>query len=317
MKPTKTCFITGGLGFVGQQLSKTLLDEGHKVVIYDNGSLRRSSSLSRRNNCRVIYGDIRDNHQLKTALQRTMPDVIIHLAALHYIPYCDSHPDEVLATNVQATQNLIDGIRTLPFNPLLVFASSASVYGVAPLKAQLESATPTPCDIYGHTKAMGEYLIRSQLQHHIIVRLFNVAGPGDPHPHLLTRIAAQLHPGAAIELGNPHSMRDFIHVNDVARGFIAAAMAGLPQETYNLGSGRSYSVKDVAAKFATLYPHEISIRFLPNNFRATDPQHLQADSAKLQHHTGWHPILTLDDAINDLLAANLAPERAERAKSFR
>lgn len=309
-------FITGGLGFVGRRLARMLLAEQYQVTIFDNASQGRDPYLSRHKSCRVIYGDIRDAKMVQSSLKRSLPDVVIHLAAVHYIPYCISHAEETLQINLLGTQHVIDGVKTLPFRPLLIFTSSASVYGVAAPEEQREAAQPTPCDIYGYSKALGEHLIHTQLNNYAIVRLFNVAGRGDPHPHLLPRITEQLEPHGTIKLGNPSASRDFIHVDDVARGFIAISHKGHHKETYNLGGGKSYTVKEVVDLFMARYPYPLKAEFLTDRFRVTDPPVLRADTAKLQAHTGWRPLSSLETAIDELLATkkSLSPKQLAATK---
>ncbi|GAA1233637.1 hypothetical protein GCM10009676_16310 [Prauserella halophila] len=132
--------------------------------------------------------DIRQRSKLVQLMAAEHPWAVVHLAAQHFIPACDGAPAETLAINVLGTQHVLDACAVHP-PQRLVFASTADVYG-ANESPHGEDDPPEPQGVYGWSKLFGERLLQDQahrLGHctAVVARLFNVYGPGDPHPHLL------------------------------------------------------------------------------------------------------------------------------------
>src|SRR5690606_36433472 len=157
--------------------------------------------------------------EIAALAQDFTPDAIIHLAAVHYIPECEQSPDLAVRTNVTGTVNTL---LAAPPGCRFVYASSGAVYRPDPHPHSEAAAAVAPTDIYGFTKLHGEQYVR-YLAHRrefaaVIVRLFNVVGPGETNPHLLPEILAQLKAGrSTVRLGNLSPRRDYIHVEDAAR----------------------------------------------------------------------------------------------------
>ena len=128
----------------------------------------------------------------------------------------------------------------------------------------------------------------------VIVRLFNVVGPGETNPHLLPEIIKQLKQGTrTLKLGNTAPKRDYIHVGDAAAGFIAAGTKPLPAgeklATANLGTNSEYSVDEVVAKIGEVIGERITIETDPAKVRKSDRPHLLADNGRMKELFGWTP----------------------------
>ena len=222
----KRILVTGGNGFVGREVVRLLYDE-HAVCVADNlrsGPLRfNAGELSK---FRFEPVDIVDAPLVSRIVADFAPDTIIHLAAIHYIPECEQDPLLAAEINIEGTLNLL---LAAPCGARFVFASSGAVYH-PDTKPHIEAkAILGPSDIYGYTKLHGEhyvsYLASQRNFSAVVVRLFNVVGPGETNPHLLPEIVAQLKAGRKIlRLGNLWPKRDYIHVRDAARGFVAVAL---------------------------------------------------------------------------------------------
>lgn len=296
---SKKVFIVGGLGFIGSEISNRLCQQGDEVVIFDNESVGSVSRLSEcaRKNAHIITGDIRDDMLVQKSLATTEPDVIIHLAALHYIPYCTAHPEETIDVNMKGTSNIIQALKQLPKIPRFIMASSAAVYGSPQIVPQNEHTDLQPVDIYGESKLACEKYIHSQLVDYIILRLFNTFGPNDPHAHLIPAILSQLHEGE-IKLGNASSLRDYVHVSDVAEAFIKATKSQNHQKIYNVGTGNSYSVDEVCHlidKYAQKAP--LFVFNTTSKLRPKDPGTLRADYTKIHDELGWQPRVSFEKGI--------------------
>lgn len=295
--------VTGGAGFVGRELVRAL---GPKADVLVADLLRYGTPdwLTREDaGFDFQRVDIRDPAATRTLIEEFRPDVIVHLAAIHYIPECDTDPANAVSTNVSGTVNLL---ASCPPGVRFVFASSGAVY--EPDEAdhrEFESALG-PADIYGITKLQGEQYVRAFAADRgiqaVIVRLFNVIGPGETNPHLLPTIVAQLREGPeSINLGNTWPKRDYIDVLDAAGGFAAAALGrnteGVNCETVNLGSGQQYSVDEILARMRSVLGLKFEVRQDPARMRAVDRPFLGADISHIAEVFGWRPAYELDETL--------------------
>jgi UDP-glucose 4-epimerase len=253
----------------------------------------------------VVEGDVRDEQLLRDTLRRHRPAAAVHLAALHYIPYCDAHPVDTLDVNVVGTQALLEACRETPVDRL-VLASSAAVYAVSP-EPHDEEARIAPLDVYGLSKRFGEEQVaafhRQTGTPCVVARLFNVFGRGETNPHVIPEILRQLreHPDA-LHLGNLDARRDYVHVTDVAtaiRAFLDSDADGC--RTYNVGTGVSSSVAEIVRALEAALGHALRIEQSPDKLRPVDRPNLQADNARIRAAFGWAPRVTLADGLRDLL----------------
>ncbi len=297
--------ISGGNGYVGRELA-TLLAPGHEVCVLDNlryGRVRFTESDLKR--LRFEVADITDRAAVDRVVRSFRPEVIVHLAAIHYIPECEADPAGAIATNVVGTTNLL--LATEP-GCRFVFASSGAVYAPA-AEPHAESSELKPSDIYGFTKLQAEdyvrHIARDRRLEAVVVRLFNVIGPGETNPHLVPEIVAQLKCGrATIKLGNIWPKRDYVHVADAARGFAATALSSAvsPGETVivNLGTSRSYSVASVLRKLRRIAGVHFVLERDESRVRPVDRPFLAADNSLIRRLFGWSPDHTIEDALADL-----------------
>lgn len=297
--------ITGGTGYVGRALTRSLLDH-HEVVVVD--SLRYGESRFdkiEQARVRLVRQDIRDYAGLAAVFREVAPDLVVHLAAIHYIPECERLPDQTIAVNTLGTSNVC---RACAEGTALVFTSTAAVY--APCEAaHVEGVTPVgPTDVYGLSKRHAEdyvrYWARERHLRAAIVRLFNVIGPGETNPHILPAIIAQLLAGArTLQLGNCHPRRDYVDVADVAAGLQAVAF-GLPAapgvDVVNLGTGLCHSVHDLVTQLGPIVGRDLAIASDPARVRATDRPVLRADITHITNDYGWTPALSIDDSLRRL-----------------
>jgi UDP-glucose 4-epimerase len=297
--------VTGGNGFVGRPLVR-LLYPGHTVHVIDSlrcGPIRFHDR--ERASFTLHQADIRDRQAVSNILAAVRPDVIVHTAAIHFIPECEENPELAVSTNLHGTVNLL---AQCPPGCRFVFASSAAVYQPS-LQALCEDASAThPIDVYGLTKAHAEDYVRYLARHRgfpaVIARLFNVVGPGETNPHVLPEIIAQLKAGRSrLRLGNTTSKRDFIYVSDAAAGFAALATAGNvgPGEsvTVNLGTGRAYSIGEVLALLADITERKITVDQDDSKMRTRDNPLLLAGIEKAWRLFQWRPAYDLAAALRD------------------
>lgn len=297
--------VTGGAGFIGSAVIHHLQSLGVEILVIDDLSFgdRRFIEVP---DSHFIQHDIRDQARVEAAMLAFQPDWVVHLAAVHFIPWCNQHPYEAADINVRGTMSVLDAARKCPGLKGMFFASTAAVYPIH--EAALSETHPTgPLDIYGLTKLTGERLCH---EFHllsgiptVVCRFFNAFGPNETNPHLIPEIAAQINAGARVlRLGNQAPKRDFIHTSDMARA-VAALLRSFHQgyDIYNLGQGAEYSVLEIADAFSKALGEQVSVEVDPAKVRKVDRLHLLADITKLKSFTGWAPQISIAEGIDTLI----------------
>jgi UDP-glucose 4-epimerase len=297
--------VTGANGFVGNETVRQLIASGHEVLAIDSlryGQWRFSEEESA--SARLLEMDLRDHERVRKELGDFEPNAIIHLAAIHFIPECERLPGEAVSINIEATVGLLDAC---PRDCRFVFASTAAVY--APSDApHREDDELGPMDVYGHTKLAAEDFVRYFAAktgfEAVIVRLFNVLGPGETNPHLIPEILGQVRKGAReLKLGNVTPKRDYIFVGDAAAGFIAAATGAFPAGesiiTANLGTGSEYSVEEMVRTLEHIVGEPMTITLDASKVRSVDRPHLCADNQRLSSTFGWTSTHSVSDSLKE------------------
>jgi len=296
--------VTGGAGFIGSHLVDLLLDSGASVLVVDDFRLGKRDHLERAmstGRVTLLEADIRSADDLRPVAEFG-PDTVFHMAALHFIPYCNAHPQEALDVNVLGLDGVIRAVRSAP-PTAFVFPSSAAIYGFGEERLP-ESAPPRPDDIYGISKWMGEQLMA---RFHadfpevrtVVARLFNTYGPRETNPHVLTTIVAAMRAGQPIELGNLWPQRDLIFVTDTAKA-IAATVSGHGFDVFNVGTGVGTTISEVLAAIESIRGEPLDVREDPQRRRPGDG-HLIADPHKLITATGWKPEYDLKAGLREFL----------------
>jgi UDP-glucose 4-epimerase len=300
-------FVTGGAGFIGSALINKMT-KNHSVKIYDNLSFGNKKFLNISDND-FILGDILDKENLLEALISFQPDIVVHLAAIHFIPYCNLHPFESANINIKGTMNVVDSIKSVPSVKKLFFASTAAVYPIHDYPIS-EDLSPSPLDIYGLSKLAGEEICKAFYLETsiptIVCRFFNAFGPNETNDHLIPAIQNQLLEGnLSIKLGNTSPKRDFIHTYDMADAVLNLLMqfnAGI--ETFNLGSGLEYSVDEVIETFQNILNKKIIVEIDQSKVRKSDRPHLVANIEKISNFLQWQPKINLEMGLRTLLNEN-------------
>jgi UDP-glucose 4-epimerase len=303
----KRVLVTGAAGFVGIPVTRHLLERGFEVVALDNFSVGSRELLEDAIGPRsILEVDLRDAEGVRGAVRDAAPWGVIHLAAIHFIPYCVAHPAEAVAVNLAGTQHLLDAL--LEAEPRrLVFASTADVYEPAEI-AHEETHRVGPINVYGATKLMGEQLVdlhreRQPKLETVVARLFNVYGPGETNPHVMPAIFEQLKSSRTLSLGNLSPRRDYIYVEDMATalvGLLAGAPAG---STVNVGTGVSTSVKELVRSLERLLGERIEILVDPDRVRPSDRPRLQAGTERRREVLPDFEPVALEDGLRATLEA--------------
>ena len=304
--------VTGGAGYIGAHVAAELLKEGYSVRIYDdfsNGLHKRVDGKFRD----IVEGDILDRAKLVQAMQGV--DAVIHLAAKKAVEESVKNPLKYYENNVGGTLNLLAAM-SLKAVKNLVFSSSAAVYSPNDKDAVEETDPTEPLSPYGATKLLSEQLISTvgaaEQISHISLRYFNVVGSAIPEfgdnskDNLVPKVFLALKNGKRPEIyGTDYPtpdgtcIRDYIHVQDLARAHVAALKkteTGYVSSVYNVGSGKGYSVREMMDQLSQTLGKDINPQESPA--RAGDSPKLIASIAKIDKELGWKPQATLKEMID-------------------
>lgn len=293
--------ITGVSGFVGFRLAKHLIAQGYEVM---GTYLRDRPPLD---GVDLFDLDLLDEALLQETVRRIEPEAVVHLAGLSHVGESWSRPADYFRVNVLGSENLL---RTTA-GARLVAASSAEVYGAVPEDQQpiSETRVVAPQSPYALTKAAMERLVVAAGG--VVVRSFNIVGPGQAQNFAMPAFARQLAAMSAgqqdrvLKVGNLTARRDFVHVDDAVAAFERLLQRGQPGTCYNLGSGVAHSIGEVLDRLIEVSGVETAIEEDPARYRPIDLPLLRADAARLQE-LGWSQSRDLDRALRDLWRATLA-----------
>ena len=319
--------VTGGAGYIGSHTALELLRAGHDVVVVDNlvnsheEALRRVESLAGKS-LAFHQIDLLDEAGLEAVFRAAAVEAVIHFAALKSVGESVAQPLRYYHNNVTGTINLLEGMARHDVRRF-VFSSSATVYGDPPVMPITEDTPLAPVNPYGQTKVMAENILRDLHQADgrwaiAILRYFNPIG-ADSSGHIgedpngipnnlvpyIARVAAGRLPflpvyGDAYPTPDGTGVRDYIHVADLARGHLLA-LEKLNDDnglfTYNLGTGRGYSVLEVTEAFARACGRALPIKVVAP--RPGDAAVSYADPSRAARELGWHAVRDLDTMVAD------------------
>jgi UDP-arabinose 4-epimerase len=301
----RTVVVTGGAGYIGSHACKRLQQSGYLPVAYDN--------LSTGHEAAVRYGpfergDVRDSQRLEATIARHSAVAVMHFAASAYVGESVADPAKYYDNNVGGMLGLLEAVRRSGIQSV-IFSSSCATYGTPDVERISEETPQQPINPYGQTKLIGEHMLRDYAAafglRHVLLRYFNACGADgdgeltedhDPEPHLIPRMLMAADGmderfeiyGTDYPTPDGTCIRDYIHVTDLAQGHVLALewlLGGGASESFNLGCGRGYSVKEIMATCETLIgrpvPHGVAPR------RRGDPPRLVADARKAASKLGF------------------------------
>lgn len=315
----RNVLVTGGAGFIGNEVTRQLVAGGAKVTVVDNFRNGKRANLADIASDRldVQAVDIRDRERMTALLKGR--DLVLHLACLG-VRHSIHAPLENHEVNATATLSLLEASRELGVRRF-VTVSSSEIYGTARTAPMSEEHPQYPMTVYGAAKLAGERYTDAYWKTYrfptTVVRPFNAFGPRSHHegdsgeviPKFMLRAMAGM---PLVIHGDGAQTRDFTYVADTARGIIAAgthdATVG---ETINLGNGREVSVKELAELIARTLPgRNVQVEYGAS--RPGDVMRLIADSSKAQRLIGFQPQVSLKRGLELLRdwyqASGEAPE---------
>jgi dTDP-glucose 4,6-dehydratase len=303
----KRALVTGAGGFIGSHLCESLVQAGARVRAFvryngrgDDGMLVQLP-LDVRNELEVVRGDLRDQSAVRGAIHGA--DVVFHLGALIAIPYSYQHPEEVVATNVGGTLNVLMAARDAG-SARVVHTSTSEVYGTARSVPMNESHPLQGQSPYSASKIAADKIVESFCCSFdvpaVTVRPFNTYGPRQSLRAVVPTIVSQVLFHDVLRLGNLDARRDWTFVSDTVAGFLRAAEApNVEGETFNLGTGEETSVRELAERVAHLLGKPLAIQVDPSRLRPTksEVQRLLSDNRRAKLHLNWEPKVGLDEGL--------------------
>lgn len=312
--------VTGGAGFIGSHTVRLLRALGREVIVLDSLERGQGKSLL---DAELIVGSISDESLIEKTCRQHDVSAILHFAAYKSVSESMSSPGLYWQNNVAGTVHLAEGALAAGVQHM-VFSSSASVYGNPEATPITESAEIRPENVYAESKATMERVLSWFGETHglrsVSLRYFNAAGASldgvigenwSVTTNLVPLVmkAALGVSGPVQVFGNDYptpdgtGIRDYIHVEDLARAHVAALdylAAGGASTTLNLGTGVGSSVLDILVRTANEAGHEIPYEMVER--RVGDPAVVFADPSAAERVLGWTSKLTLDDIIQSAYA---------------
>jgi GDP-4-dehydro-6-deoxy-D-mannose reductase len=304
--------ITGGAGFVGQWLSRAMLQRGWKVFAGTVDGPPPGGFLSDEEKRAVCWTplDVVSDESIAAAVALSRPDWVVHLAGIAFAPEANASPVRAFEINALGALRLLGALQNSGARVLVV--GSAEEYGAQDASSYpvTESAALRPLTPYAAAKAAQE-LIALQIHRStgldvICTRSFNHSGVGHGDrylvPTLVRRVRELPHTGGTLRIGNGDVIRDYSHVADVVNAYLLLLERGRPGEVFNVCSGKGMRVREIAERVLKRAGVSAEISSDTALLRAIDVPILIGDNSKLRA-TGWEPTHTIDDIIDDLIHA--------------
>jgi len=315
---TPKILVAGGAGFIGSFVVRALLEQGQKVLIFDNLSTSHKLPSADVN---FVEGDLRDGSAVSALFKNNQIATVIHLANLAYAGESMLKPYDYFSVNLQGGLNLLD---TAVQNGVtkFIFSSSCTVYGNPKNVPASEASTLITESIYGETKFEFERILNWYSRLHpdlqvVVFRFANASGAtldgslGEDHlpeTHLIPLLVKSALSGEPFKIfGNDYKtpdgtcIRDYIHVLDLAEAHVKA-LDFKPQngfEIFNLGVGKGYSNLEVVKKVEEASGKKINFTFEPR--RLGDAEAIYLDNTKARQLLKWQSQYDLDSIVRSAI----------------
>jgi nucleoside-diphosphate-sugar epimerase len=280
----KRILVTGHDGFIGRKLVEELESNDNEVVGFDH-----RDGIDIRN-----WEQIREFRDI---------DMIYHLAAITFVPYSFENPRETYEVNVLGTLNILELARQMDVEKIITMSSY--VYGRPKYLPIDENHPLSSNNPYTGSKLVMEQLCKAYSSDFglncVIFRPFNIYGAGQNGNFLIPSIINQLKEGK-IELKDPEPKRDFIYVTDVIDALIKAGNFKGDENVniFNIGYGKSYSVKEIVDKIVELHGKPVEVKYTGER-RPNEVMDTVANIDKARNKLGWNPIVDLESGLRKVM----------------
>ena len=293
----KNILITGGSGFLGRNLAKKLKNKN--IFIYDK--------VQPNYKCKFIKGSILNSSKINENLKTYKIDTIIHLAASLGVSNTEKKPSEVIDINFLGTLNILKAITNTKVKKF-IFASSSEVYGDNK-KKMIENLDLKPKSLYGHTKILGENLVKTYSNllgfDYLIFRFFNVCGYGQREDFVISKFFKDIKEKKEITVyGSGIQKRSFCHVKDACNAIVLTINKKIKNQIFNIGNNKEpISIKNLAILIRNNSKYKCKIKFIP--FKKTDRSknreiyYREPDLRKIFSMTNYMPKINLIQIIKE------------------
>lgn len=296
--------VTGGAGFIGSHLVRSLVGKGWNVVVLDDFSSGKKENLDGSkgsDRLRVVRGDVRDGKVVDAVVDGV--DSVVHLAGFVDAPGSVAKPLETNDINVNGTLNVLDACVKKGVGRF-VFASSAGVYGDGNPLPLREECDLRPVSPYAASKVSGEYYCRMFCDCYglssVVLRFFNVYGPGqglNQYAGVITKfVDSGLRGGPLTVYGDGSQTRDFVNVADVVEALERSLVfKSSKAEVFNVCSGKSMSINDLASCVCGVLGKDLEILHVEP--RPGDVLHSFGDPGKARKMLGFEAKVVFEDGL--------------------
>jgi nucleoside-diphosphate-sugar epimerase len=303
----KRVLVTGADGFMGSHLTEKLVELGASVTALVRATSHSGTIHYRLKNIehiahrlKAIIGANLGDDDVVRLITANNPQIILHLAAIAYVPYSFEHPREVNSSNVMGTLNVLDASRVLPALERVVITSSSEVYGTALTEAIDETHPLNPTSPYAASKVATDRYAYSYWKTYglpvAIIRPFNTYGPRHVYDVVPKFIRMVLEGKAPTIHGTGTQSRDLTYVDDTVNAFLT--MGSHPAavgDVFNFGTGIDVTVRDLANKIIAITGSNLEPIYVAE--RAAEVQKLRCDATKARRLLGWEPSVSIDEGL--------------------
>jgi UDP-glucose 4-epimerase len=293
--------VTGGAGFIGATLLRRL-DPEHDVRVLDNLLKGSRDLLPPDREIDFVEGDIRDPDAVKRAVQGV--DVVIHLAAFGSVVDSVADPVENFDINARGTFEVLRGAAAAGVERFVFASTGGAIMGNQEPPID-ESSLPWPISPYGASKLTGEAYMHAFAgsfgMRPVALRFANVYGPFSSHKKgVITRFIRAGLAGGTFEIyGDGEATRDFLHVDDLCRGILAAAESDLSDEVLHLASETGTTINELAQLIIGLVDSDVEVVHHPKRMGEVERNFARADRAR--ELLGWQPEIPLRDGMKSTI----------------
>jgi UDP-glucose 4-epimerase len=294
--------VTGGAGYIGSVATELLLNEGHKVVVFDNLERGHVEAVDKR--AKLVRADLRERDPILQTMKTELPDAVMHFAAYALVGESMQDPMLYYRNNVEGGIHLVDAMEAAGVRKI-VFSSTCATYGQPDRMPMTEDIPQHPTNPYGSSKLMLEKILlwcqeRKGLEP-VFLRYFNACGATEqfgedhePESHIIPNVLkvalgqkdkVQIF-GDDYDTPDGTCIRDYIHIVDLSQAHILALKEGITG-AFNLGTGTGFSVKEVVDTCRAVTGHPIPATVSAR--RPGDPARLVAGAQKAKDVLGWKP----------------------------
>ncbi len=297
------CLVTGGAGFIGSHLVEALTASGRRVRVLDDFSSGLRDNLAHVTPApELVAGDVADAGAVEAAVEGA--DVVFHLAARASVQYSVENPLGSHRSIATGTLQILDAARKAGVRRV-VYAGSASAYGIPAGDVQTEADPPRALSPYAAAKLAGEFYAQAFAASFgletVTTRFFNIFGPrqraDSPYSGVIALFVGALTEGRTPKIfGDGLQSRDFTYVGDVVQALTkAATTAGVSGRTFNVGTGRGVTLLELLAALSRLMGKDVTPEHLPA--RPGDIKHSCADISAARRELDYEPAFSFEEGL--------------------